>query len=377
MSEHHFDFHQLQPVPVNTLPPEVRLSLVIVDLENLAPKIEQYQDLKNQGRRILSEALHYQPLFSKEISQVLADTRILLKAQETGSPTVDYEEMIAENVEMRLKDPKLSAKKEDNSEFIQRIARLTAKLVHGDTLNPIIAEEFDEQERLDLYTKALVAEDKEDSERALEVLSKLGVKFYLQKVKLALREGISLGEIIAKDPQLLPEMEKVRYVCFGLLPDSQRPNSANNESEAHWEATMLKQRADVEDTLRSFCLVEGVVNEIVLLKELTLPTNFMMKAKQLLAEGTAYIWKNGEQIVDQALRARLDSCQETIRFLASGLLPLATALSLDPNSDEAKSASDSFRNEMKNVLVSASLFKHQIEQIEQRRKELEWSLLRS
>ncbi len=198
------------------VPPATRLSSVVASLPGIVEgaKLEQQGDALS--RKIL-DVFGYASPFQRDAHKVSLVVSFL-----TGEKT-----LTPKGTKPKIKGlpeifdaikPK-APEQESDKDQARKLGRRIARLLHPDTNDPIVKTAFVEEEtRLDLYTSAVKVTEKPNLERGQRLFLDVMPLYYQTLLGELTKQGLSDAEIADAHPEMLRDLELLRYITHVREP---------------------------------------------------------------------------------------------------------------------------------------------------------------
>lgn len=328
------------PVSVSVLPAETRLALLIPDIENVATRAADEQALRQHNESVIREALQYVPPFAKEIALDLHPTRDLLiengfrprRAQEDETETA-LNEKVAETLEEYNFRPKVT-----DSAAATDVVRRISKTLHPDVADPVAGQVFSPTERIEVYGEALKVAKAKDAKKAWQLLIETMPRFHLYRIKLMMADGMSFAEIVAQNPELVPELEQLRWVALHSLPEEGVRRRFGKPEEAESEAVRIKRRNEHHGRTAGLAMINGVTGDVFEFAKVRGITpveavnqfdnilKFMEDAGGYVGATGEFSYQRGDWVVTPHAATLAKKMEDFIEVLPHGVYHLATVV---------------------------------------------------
>lgn len=287
-------------MPVDILPPATRLALILPDIERVADRAAQERTLRLGNEQAIREALMYAPPFAKEIVQDLSRTRILLNAN--GFIPEKKKDELAQAVDEELKDYRYMPRLADPLKTAREAMKRIAWTVHPDVADASIAEAFSEAERVDAYTTSIRMAEAGEAEKAQQLLIETMPKLYLHQIRDKLAQGMGFAEIVAQNPELVPEMENVRWIARRRLPDERAYRGNLDPKTVEEKARDIRRKKEFHARTSGYVMIYEVVEDVMRFAQSKGLTPVGYASENLLRfmeEASRYVGGTGEFVLQR------------------------------------------------------------------------------
>lgn len=252
----------LLPVPTNIVPAEVRLAGILPEVERVATETGKHRGLRAHNVEVVREALLYSPTFVQKIQNNLLGIRPLLISR-GFAPRVNDEAEMEKMVYETLDDHSSRPKVVNGPIMVADITGKIFRIIHPDVADANINELFSESEQVEIFLQALKISKHRDGEAAQELLLETMPRYYLHKIEQMRRRGMSFAEIVASNPELVPDLEQITWVAAHRLPKEKSFRLFQNPEEAKREAFRIERRHDQYARYIGYGAIYSTVEDIV------------------------------------------------------------------------------------------------------------------
>lgn len=264
------------PANPGDVPAEVRLFAILPEIEKIAERSAQVRDFRAYAEAETKLALRYIPKLVFDVVTGLSETVALLTQHgvvheaakfENYDPSQAIKQVEAE-VSKIVDNPYpgiYSKYKGDKGQGTTDLLREISQVVHPEgNLGRSRKSGTDDRKYALALAEAKRAAKNEDMEAAN--LALLGIKpaFYLSEIQAKLQQGKTLADIVAEDPTLVPELERLQYIAFGFLPERSTLSSMNFSSReaVDRETERMRRKKDIGGRGYAMVSIHQVVEEI-------------------------------------------------------------------------------------------------------------------
>lgn len=293
------------PVPVDNLPSATRLALILFDIDQVAARAGQERALRLGNERIIREALTYAPPFAREIAEDLSATRILLISN--GFIPEDREKSeigLAKAVDEALREYGYRPKVVNPFETTRDIARRIAMTVHPDVAGGNVGQILPVCERNDTLATALMLGEAAEGEKAQQLLIETMPRLYLHQIRDMLAQGMTFAEIVVANPEMIPDLENLRWVAAHRLPKEREYRRFSDPEEVEQQAARIRRKNEHHARTAGYTMVYGITRDVLKfaeskgLKPLGYATEHLLK---YMEETGGYIGGTGEFVFQRGV----------------------------------------------------------------------------
>lgn len=339
------------PVPVEAIPAEARLASILFDIDSIAERAQRERDLKDYTVRVIREAFTYKPTLAIETEQALRKSIDLL-LEKGHEPQVKMDEepkgkTLDQAVAERLKtyDYRAPISTKAREETTRSILRQIAKAYHPDSNGTPddVAGAISDNDRTQAISKVAEVVDSTNPQKAEEaqrVLLETMPKYYLQMVKTLLAQGSSLAEVAVQYPNVVSEMENLRWIAFLRFPPANSYRRFQTFEDADREAANVRRKPEHHARTIACGMVAAIYEEVMLFagKKIADPLisgefqsiqDFMKRAFGYVGGAGEFVVQHGDRLITARARDLSRRLEEHIRALPDQVFALTEAVTAD------------------------------------------------